>query len=373
MRVAWFAWKDIRHPEAGGAELVAHDWLRRLRAEGHDVVLVTAGYPGASAEDVIDDIRIRRLGNRYSHYPLAVAHYVRELRTEIDLIVEEVNTIPYLLSAVAGKVPVLLFYPQLAREIWFYQMPFPASVVGYLAEPVYTWLQSRFAKPVVTISDDSRSDLLRFGFSTDSISVVPLGTNAPVLERYEPNRKEKLFTVLFHGSLRAMKRPQEVLKAFALFRKRGGEGQLWVSGGGDSSELEAFASREGFASDVTFFGRTSEEQKLELMQRATVLTATSVKEGWGLIVTEANRLATPAVVYDVDGLRHAARGEGNRVVAADASSLADALLEASTEFRTLRTAYDTRCSNVLEEGRGYTFERSYAGFRQLVQEVAVHV
>ena len=30
---------------------------------------------------------------------------------------------------------------------------------------------------------------------------------------------------------------------------------------------------------------------------------TSVKEGWGLIVTEAGSQGTPAIVYDVDGLR----------------------------------------------------------------------
>ena len=57
---------------------------------------------------------------------------------------------------------------------------------------------------------------------------------------------------------------------------------------------------------VTLFGRTSDDQKLELMRRASVLVSTSVKEGWGLIVTEANSMGSPAIVYDADGLRSAA-------------------------------------------------------------------
>jgi glycosyltransferase involved in cell wall biosynthesis len=34
---------------------------------------------------------------------------------------------------------------------------------------------------------------------------------------------------------------------------------------------------------------------------------TSVREGWGLVVTEANALGTPAVVYDAPGLRDSTR------------------------------------------------------------------
>ncbi len=39
------------------------------------------------------------------------------------------------------------------------------------------------------------------------------------------------------------------------------------------------------------------------MQKSLLILVTSIKEGWGLIVTEAASQGTPAVVYDVDGLR----------------------------------------------------------------------
>jgi glycosyltransferase involved in cell wall biosynthesis len=39
------------------------------------------------------------------------------------------------------------------------------------------------------------------------------------------------------------------------------------------------------------------------MSRAHVLLVPGVREGWGLVVSEANAMGTPAVAYDVPGLR----------------------------------------------------------------------
>jgi glycosyltransferase involved in cell wall biosynthesis len=51
------------------------------------------------------------------------------------------------------------------------------------------------------------------------------------------------------------------------------------------------------------------------MAEAHILLMASVREGWGLAVTEANACGTPAVVYDVPGLRDAVRdGETGLVV-----------------------------------------------------------
>ena len=39
------------------------------------------------------------------------------------------------------------------------------------------------------------------------------------------------------------------------------------------------------------------------MQKCHCLLVTSIKEGWGLVVTEASSQGTPSIVYNVDGLR----------------------------------------------------------------------
>ena len=114
------------------------------------------------------------------------------------------------------------------------------------------------------------------------------------------------------------------------------------------------------------FGRTSEERKLDLMRRATVLCSTSVKEGWGLVVTEANSMATPALVYDVDGLRSASKASGNRTVKPEPAALAEGLREVHETFRDHRDDYDAWCRRVLASSRQFSFDRCYRDFAAVI-------
>jgi glycosyltransferase involved in cell wall biosynthesis len=49
-------------------------------------------------------------------------------------------------------------------------------------------------------------------------------------------------------------------------------------------------------------GRVTNEARTRVLRTASCLWMTSVREGWGLAVTEAARHGTPAVVYAVPGL-----------------------------------------------------------------------
>jgi glycosyltransferase involved in cell wall biosynthesis len=78
---------------------------------------------------------------------------------------------------------------------------------------------------------------------------------------------------------------------------------------------------------VTFMGRVSAPEKHRLMSQSNALLMTSVREGWGLVVTEANACGTPAIVYDVPGLRDSVRHESTGlVVAPQPADLAQAMI-----------------------------------------------
>jgi len=49
LRVAFLSWRDIKHPEAGGAEIFLEQVSAGLAARGHRVTVVTARYPGSVA------------------------------------------------------------------------------------------------------------------------------------------------------------------------------------------------------------------------------------------------------------------------------------------------------------------------------------
>jgi len=58
-----------------------------------------------------------------------------------------------------------------------------------------------------------------------------------------------------------------------------------------------------FARDIEYLGMVSRADKIKLMQQAHLIVQTAVEEGWGLTITEAASQGTPAVAYNVAGLR----------------------------------------------------------------------
>lgn len=47
----------------------------------------------------------------------------------------------------------------------------------------------------------------------------------------------------------------------------------------------------------------SDKKKQEIMKKAHYLCAASVREGWGIIISEAGKSGLPSIVYNVNGLK----------------------------------------------------------------------
>lgn len=137
-----------------------------------------------------------------------------------------------------------------------------------------------------------------------------------------PVEKERVPTVVFIGRLSANKRPKHAIRAFGLVRRQLPDAQLWVIGSGP----EEARLRRTAGPGVLFLGRVPDEEKHERLARAHALMATSVREGWGLVVTEAAASGTVSIGYDVPGLRDSIRASGGVLTAADPGSLAEGLV-----------------------------------------------
>ena len=61
-RIVVLNWRDIQHPQAGGAEQYMHQIARRWVAGGARVTWLTARAPGQARHETIDGIEIVRAG-----------------------------------------------------------------------------------------------------------------------------------------------------------------------------------------------------------------------------------------------------------------------------------------------------------------------
>jgi len=328
LRVLFLSWRDPRNPKAGGAELFTHEMARRMVAAGDTVEWFVAGFPGAAAEELIDGVRIVRRGKQWSVHTAAARHYRGRLQGRFDVVVDEVNTIPFFTPLWAGIPSVLLIY-QLAREVWWYESSLPLSAVGYAAEPLYLRVYRR--TPSATISQSTADDLRRLGFSAP-ITVLPIGLEPMTI----PNvPKEEQPTFIYVGRMAPSKRVHDIVEAFALFKQRIGSARLWLVGDGPErylARLRALIDQHGVRDSVDMLGRLSTDAKHERMARAHVLLMASVREGWGLSIAEAGACGTPAIVYDVPGLRDAVRDRRTGLVVRPSPRyMADAMVEMSSD------------------------------------------
>lgn len=328
LRVLVLNWRCPTNPRAGGAESVTYELCRRLVGLGHSVEWFGASYPGARTEEVIDGIQVVRRGKQWSVHWHAFRYYRKTLNERFDIVIDETNTVPFF-TPLWTSVPSAMFIHQLAREVWWYEAPFPLSILGFVAEPLYLRLYR--SRPVITVSASTKSDLLRLGF-TGPITVVPNGVE-PMEET--TSLKEPEPTFIYVGRLAPSKRIHHLLSALSRFRSATGQGQLWIVGTGSKAyerRLADFARRLYLQDAVTFLGRLGTRDKHSRMARAHALLMSSVREGWGLAVIEANACGTPAIVYDIRGLRDAVMdGVNGFVVHSDPRSMATAMLSLAAD------------------------------------------
>ncbi|NTV31391.1 glycosyltransferase family 4 protein [candidate division WWE3 bacterium] len=371
-KILWANWKDIGHPQAGGAEFVNHEIARRLVADGYFVTLLTSLYDGAAEADQIDGVQVVRIGkSRYLHTFQALYYYLRYLRGQYDLIVESVNTAPYMIGRFLKGEKLLLFYHQLAHEVWFHQTTFPLSSLGYyVLEPVATALNVATPSQIVTISESTKKDLVHHGFSEKRIHIISEAIGMEPIANLSRVIKPTKRIILALGAIRSMKRTDEIIKAFEIAKRKYDDLELILAGraeGNYGQSVLEYIGNSPYSSDITYLGHITDYQKQDLLKRAYILCGASIKEGWGLTVTEANSQGTPAIVYNVDGLRDSVKHDETGIICMENSpeSMAAQILLLLDD----RVKYKKLQKNAWEMSKSITPSKSYADFRSLLESM----
>jgi glycosyltransferase involved in cell wall biosynthesis len=332
MRILIFNWKDTAHPLAGGAEVYTEHAARALVLRGHEVTLFASSVAGRPGREIVGGVEIVRRGGRLGVYRQARRFWNEQPQGRFDAVMDEINTRPFMTPRWIRGTPIVAFIHQLAREIWFYETPLPVSLLGrYVLEP--WWLRAYRDVPAMTVSESSARSLVDHHGWRDVV-VLPEGSSPHPIPRVA---KEAEPTVVFLGRLVAMKRPEEALHAFAILRRSHPEACMWVIGDGPlMGRLKSDAPPS-----VSFLGRIDSEEVLRRLARAHVLVATSVREGWGLNVSEAAACGTPSIGYDVPGLRDSVTASGGALVEPTPDSLGAALVDFFSGRVSLRATIST--------------------------------
>lgn len=296
MKFVMLNWRDPENPDAGGAERVTLGYLADLAAEGHDVHWLTHSYPGCASETFIQGVKIHRLGGLVASRFGAI-QWVKK-NGPVDLIVDQHHGIPWFTPIWARKNSISYIHEVLG-PIWksFYHPVI--AVIGQTQERATLWFYRRHA--FWTGCRSTSNQLKEIGIS--DVTIVPYGVDLKPLDRLPVKDLEHPVKLVMVSRLAPNKRVHLGPELVHALSKLGVTAHLTILGRGESEpQIRKTISELGIEDACELCGHVSEDRKMEILQQSHFLVHTSLREGWGLNVIEANSVGTPAAVFPVPGL-----------------------------------------------------------------------
>jgi glycosyltransferase involved in cell wall biosynthesis len=360
LRVLILNWRDPKHPQAGGAEAYLFEQARRWVSRGHRVEWLTANFPGGARRDEIDGIPIRRTGSALTVYGVLPLTYLREFRNRFDVLIDSSNGIPFF-SPLFSRTPKICVVYHVHREVFRNHLPAALAYPLMWCEEKLVPILYRRAK-FVTISEDTRDEMLLRHIGRPPIGLVHCGVDSNL----RPGPKAEVPTVLYLGRLKAYKRVDLLVDAFARVRSKVPNAVLRLAGTGDAlAELKAQVRRLRLDDGVTFEGFVDEDRKRQLLQEAWVSVTPSETEGWGITVIESNACGTPAIAFSVPGLREAIVDGVSGLLVPESGDLAAAITAVLVD-PALR---ERLVEGALRRARDFSWERSAADMIKEMESV----
>jgi glycosyltransferase involved in cell wall biosynthesis len=327
MNILILNWRDPKNPFAGGAEKLNLEILKPFVDRGDNVTWYARSVEGLPDKEVVSGIKIIRFGNTISNF-LAWPFFLYFGKFgRIDFIIDSIHGTGYLSSVVAPQIKKIILICEVAQNIWDEMYSFPINKIGKIWEKVMFWFYKK--NKFLTISKSTKNDLVDFGVLSRNIQVLPMGFD--VVKLSSMPAKYKYPTVLFVGRLAEMKGVKDAITAISeLNIDSPRQWSLNIIGRGEAKyekELESLVIKLGMTEHVRFLRHVGEKEKFEEMAKSWVLLVPSSREGWGMIVPEANYVGTPAIGYNSPGLSEslARYSKSNKIVEGKVSEIVKAL------------------------------------------------
>ena len=329
-RILFLNWRDQSNPAAGGAESYTEQIATRFAQAGAQVTLFTSTYPGASRYDWDRGYLIIREGSRFGVY-LAAGRHLRRYAEQYDAVVDFQNGIPFFAPLwLPAKVPIVCVVHHVHQGQFDMYFPWPLNRIGRLLEgrisrKVYD------KRPLVAVSPSTRAEMRRELNLRNIVHIVPNGIDIPQHQPSSPRSPRPMIAVVTR--LVPHKQLHHLVEAIPHSLGRWPDLRVEIAGSGLAQDaLRGRVHQLDLDNTVTLPGKVSEETKRELLRQAWLTVAPSLAEGWGLTVIEANSLGTPAVAYNVPGLRDSIRHAATGWLVQPGETLATTLTEALHEL-----------------------------------------
>jgi glycosyltransferase involved in cell wall biosynthesis len=231
--------------------------------------------------------------------------------------------------------------------------------LGHAYARASLWTAAHKSDRILTVSEASKRDILRFGNEPDEEHLVR------TRERYQLNDQ----FVLYAGNIKPHKNLERLIEAFHRVRGRGLDHLKLLIIGDEISKLQTLrraVHRHMLHDHVRFLGFVPLETLAVLYRLASVFVFPSLYEGFGLPPLEAMASGTPVVTSNVSSLPEVVGDAAVLVDPYDAEAIADGMMRALTDDD-LREDLRRRG---LARAQRFSWERSVRQISEIYHEVA---
>jgi len=320
----------------GGKETLQFECSIRLARRGHEVRIHTMHWwPEREREIVRDGVKLHAIAPRVRMYTssgrrsiwesvvLGITSFFLIWSAPFDVL--DVDQFPFTPFFASLLVCRLRHRPMTATwyEVW--DRPYWRGYMGWLG-PIGFWLQGFAARSADLVFADSHLTATRLTswLGVDVAKVVVLSPGVSVEPPPEPS-PVKPVDCIFVGRLLPHKHVDVLLQALARLPDVTG---LVVGGGPEKSRLIALANELGLADRVHFEAVDGHEAVQARLRASRLLVFPSTREGFGVVVLEANACGVPALVVRHDdnaALELIHDGENGFVTQLDAEAIATSI------------------------------------------------
>ncbi len=323
---------DLHYPTLNGVATFSRNLARGLAAHGHDVLVIAPSQTGKKCKEVDGNHVIVRTASVpfpfYQNFRISPnpAREVKKIIEEFDPDVIHIQMVMWIGMA-AMKYGNKMGIPIVSTN---HAMPENLmdnlKLLAPVSRPINYTLKAYGARfhskaDVMTMPTQAAIDM----FGADEKMEVPmyaisngidlsLFTNEPAAEsiykKYHLPKDRPIVTYI--GRLDAEKHLSVLVKAFIRIVSVREDAHLLIVGDGtDAPNLKALVKEYGIADHVTFTGRVSDEDKIELHRVGTVYCMPSPAELQSIATLEAMASGRPVVAIDAGALKELCQHERN--------------------------------------------------------------
>lgn len=292
----------------GGKEKRIFEVTTRLAKKGYDIHLYCMKWWEGSKDRKENGVNLHAICKKYSLYAgkkrsiiqalvfgLACLKLIKE-----DFDIAEVDHIPFfplfslkLISILRRKKIIATWHEVWGRDYWQEYLGWK-GFFGYLAEKLGVFMPDE----IISVSMHTTKKLKDSLGSRKKIYTIPNGNDFEKIQKIKPSRKEA--DVIFAGRLLSHKNVDVLIKAISLIKEKKQNIKCLIIGEGpEKKNLETMIRKLNLEKNIEFSNfLESQDDFYARMKSSKVFVLPSTREGFGIVIIEANACGIPVVAID---------------------------------------------------------------------------